>query len=333
MTVSREVAGSSDTDSRDLYLPPPMSTSGSRHWSLRLTLPLVVLALLCPARAHAAVTIAACKADSVTVAGALKLTGGAARRARGATLQLRFQALPLFGLPRSGAWRAAGKRTTGSGQESFVSLPADNWVGVMSWRFKRGSRTVLSGAERSQPARVGRSRGRASCTLAAGAKPPDKTAPALFINPDDDGWHRGQFQLAATDDFSGVKALSYSVDGGPASPIGNRSVITIPGQGAHTVAWRATDVAGNTGTRSRVVKVDTDPPTKPAITRPGPVTSSAAPSIQWTASTDSGSGMRGYVLVIRNSAGAVVSFQTLDAGTTSVASAATLNEARPTPRS
>ncbi|HVI19270.1 MAG TPA: hypothetical protein VM712_12875, partial [Gaiellales bacterium] len=133
----------------------------------------VVLALAIPAGADAAkspgsATITACKGDALTVAGKVVTTGKAARKVRGANLQLRFQALALFGLPRAGEWRDLGKKGKGSGQQVFTGLGFDNWVGVMSWRFKRGSKTVLSGNERSQPARIGGAKGRANCTLFEG---------------------------------------------------------------------------------------------------------------------------------------------------------------------
>jgi hypothetical protein len=292
----------------------------------------VSLTVVLPATAHAAdpaaVTIGACKRDSITVAGKVKLTGRAARKARGATLQLRFQALALFGLPHSGQWRSAGKRTSGSGQEVFPGLPADSWFGVMSWRFKKGSKTVASGLVRSQALRVGSSKGRANCTIAEGLKPRDTTAPALFILPADDAWHHAPatVQLTANDDFSGVQSVRYSVDGGPKNAITNGSTFSIPNQGPHTVDWEATDVAGNTGTRSAVVRVDGAPPTKPVLSRPFSVTQSTTPTFQWSASTDSGSGIRGYLLTIRRQDGSVAAFRTVTPDTTSVPSPATLTD-------
>src|SRR5436190_23527155 len=116
-----------------------MPNRGTRHVVTRLALTLGALALALPAAAEAAdpaaVTISACRGDSISVVGKLKLTGNAARKARGASLQLRFEAMPLFGLPRVGQWRSAGRKPTGSGQAVFTGLGADNWVGTMSWRF------------------------------------------------------------------------------------------------------------------------------------------------------------------------------------------------------
>ena len=295
---------------------------------LRLALILLVLVMLAsPALADAApaATITACRSDSLTVAGKVSLSSSAARRVRGRALELRFQALPLFGLPRIGAWKKSAKKT---GQEVFAGLNADSWVGVMNWRYKKGRKTVLSGIERSQPGRVGSSRGRASCTIAEGVKPVDDVPPTLSILPADENWHHAAaaVQLLANDNFSGVKSVSYSLDGGAKQPLANGSTFTIPGQGQHTVDAEATDVAGNTATRSAVVRVDAAAPTKPALSKPGGVTASGTPTFQWSPSTDSGSGMKGYVLIIKRGDGSIASFQTVDANTTSVQSAVTLNE-------
>jgi hypothetical protein len=299
---------------------------------LRLALILsALIALAAPAAAGAApaaATISACRSDSLTVAGKLALSGNPARRARGATLEVRFQALPLFGLPRSGEWKKSGKKTRASSQEVFAGLSADSWVGVMSWRYKKGRRTVLSGLERSQPVRGGSSRGRASCTIAEGVKPVDRVPPTLSLLPADENWHHApaSVQLTATDDFSGVKTVSYAVDGGAKQQIANGGTFAIAAQGAHTVDWEATDVGGNTATRSAVVRVDAAPPTKPALSKPPGVTANTKPLFQWSASTDSGAGMKGYVLVIKRADGSIVAFQPVDANATSVQSAVTLNE-------
>jgi hypothetical protein len=309
-----------------------MATSGIRRTALRLIGALALLALALPAVAAAAdpaaATISACKADNLTVAGKVKLTGAAARKARGATLELRFQTLPLFGLPRVGNWRSSGKKTKASGQETFNGLGADSWVGVMSWRFKKGRKTVLSGDARSQPVKIGSSKGRANCTIGTGAKPIDATPPTLTIVPADGVWHHapGTVQLIAQDDFSGVKSVRYSLDGGPITALPNGSSFSIATEGEHKVDWAATDVAGNTGTRNDIVRVDAAPPSKPALSSPPSATASTAPTFTWSASTDSGSGLRGYLLTIRNSGGTVVGFQTIPAGTTSVPSPATLTD-------
>jgi hypothetical protein len=309
-----------------------MATRGTRGTTLRLLAALASLALALPAAAQAAdpaaATISSCKADNLTVAGKVRLSGSAARKARGATLEMRFQTLPLFGLPRSGSWRSSGKKTKASAHETFNGLGADNWVGVMSWRFKKGRKRVLSGNERSQPVKIGSSKGRASCTIGEGTKPVDVTPPTLTIVPADGAWHHATatVQLIAQDDFSGVKGVRYSLDGGAVTALPNGSTFTIATEGEHKVDWAATDVAGNTGTRNDIVRADAAPPSKPALSSPPSATASTTPTFTWSASTDSGSGLRGYLLTIRNSGGTVVGFQTIPAGTTSVASPATLTE-------
>jgi hypothetical protein len=242
---------------------------------------------------------------------------------------VRFQALPLFGLPHVAGWKTVGKRTKASSQEVFPGLAADNWVGVMSWRFKKGRKTVLSGLARSEASRIGRSKGRSSCTIAEGLKPVDRTPPVLFILPSADAWYHApaNVQLTASDEFSGVQSVRYGLDGGGKQPITNGSTFQIPSQGAHTVDAEATDVAGNTGTLSATVKVDGGPPSKPSLSRPFSVTQSAAPQFTWSASTDSGSGMRGYVLTIRKASdNSIVAFQVVGADTTSIPSPATLTD-------
>jgi hypothetical protein len=309
---------------------PPMLTRGTRRTVTRLAL---LALLVLPSAAHAAApavaTISACGRDNIAVAGKVSLTGRSARKARGAVLQVRFQALPLFGLPHSADWKTVGKKTKASSQELFPGLPADNWVGVMSWRFKKGRKTVLSGLARSEALRVGRSKGRSSCTIAEGLKPVDKTPPALFILPSVDAWYHApaNVQLTASDDFSGVQSVRYGLDGGAKQPIKNGSTFQIPDQGDHTVDAEATDVAGNTGVLSAKVKVDGGPPSKPSLSRPFSVTQSATPQFTWSASTDSGSGMRGYVLTIRKASdNSIVAFQVVGADTTSIPSPASLTD-------
>ncbi|MEA2492622.1 MAG: hypothetical protein QOJ29_533 [Thermoleophilaceae bacterium] len=288
-----------------------------------------VAAMPAVARAgDAAATITACKADRLTVAGRITLGKKSASKARGAKLQMRFQALALFGLPRPGNWRDVGKKTRASGEQEFTGLGADNWVGVLSWRYKRGSKTVLAGDERSQPLTIGGAKGKANCTVAEGTKPLDVTPPTLFILPADENWHRAPatVQLMAQDDFSGVQSVRYSIDGGPITAIQNGGTFPLPAEGAHKIDWAATDVAGNTGTRSATIRVDAGPPTKPVIARPPSVTASTTPTIQWSASTDTGSGLRGYLVTIKRGDGSVVVSQPVDANTTSLVSPVALTD-------
>jgi hypothetical protein len=272
-------------------------------------------------------TVTGCsQAGALTVVGAVKMSG---RRLRGASLQMRFAAIPLFGLPQVGAWKTIGTKTKGSGQQTFSGLGADQWFGLMSWRFKKGRKTVASGDERSQPGRVGAVRGAASCTLAEGTKPPDTVPPTVYILPLDQVWHHAPTPVAvyATDDYSGVRTVTYSIDGGPPTQIPNNTLFQIATEGAHSVHVTATDVAGNTGTFDTVVRVDAAPPSAPVIKSPPSVTAFTAPTFSWAPSTDTGSGLRGYVLQIkRASDGAVIATTTYGPDSTTAGAPSALTD-------
>ena len=286
---------------------------------LATTVALLAFPIAASAADPASVTITSCTSDAVTLAGKVALTGSSARKARGAVLQMRFQALALFGFPHAGQWKTIGKKTRASGQEAFTGLSADHWIGFLEFRYKKRSRTVVSGSARSQALRIGR-RGQAGCTIAKGLKPVDSTPPKLFVVPADDLWHRAPaaVQLTATDDFSGVKSVSYSLDGGPQTAVPNGGSFQIAAEGAHSVAAQATDVAGNSTPQTVTVKVDAAPPSKPAVQSPPSVTANRAPTISWTPSTDSGSGMHGYVVTITRADGSTAATLTANADQTSV---------------
>ena len=274
------------------------------------------------------VTITSCKNDGMTVAGKVVVTGNDARKVRGAVLQMRFDAFSLFGLPQTGTWRAAGKKTRASGQQAFSGLGADNWIGVLEWRYKKGRKTVMSDTVRSTPLKIAGKRGIANCTLAEGAKPIDSTPPKVYIRPTDGDWHHApaSVQIVAQDDFSGVARVQYSVDGGPATQVANGGTFTIATEGAHNVAYSATDVAGNTANGSAVIKVDAAPPSKPVVTGPASITANRQPTISWNPSVDTGSGVRGYFVAIRRADGSAVVLQPVDANTTSLVSPSVLDD-------
>jgi hypothetical protein len=304
------------------------SVGTARAWTPAVIAAACLLALA-PASAHAAAsaTITGCGGDHMTVVGKVAAGGREARKARGANLEVQFFALPVFAMPRPGGWRDLGKRTATTDQQAFTGLAPEGWWGVMSWRFRKGGRTVLSGDERTQPRTIAGVRGVAFCTLPEGSKPVDSTPPQLTITPSDGIWHRGPtpVQLVATDDFSGVRRVSYSLDSGPPTDIRNGSTFAIDTEGVHSVKGSATDVAGNTTTVTVTVLVDKSAPSKPQLQRPFSVTVSTTPRFQWTASTDSGSGIKGYFLAIkRASDGSLVAFMPYDASTTSVSSPQTL---------
>ena len=102
---------------------------------------------------------------------------------------------------------------------------------------------------------------------------PDTTAPAVTAtvtgDQDADGAYVGSatVTLAATDDGSGVDTVEYSLDGGDWTAYS--TPLRVSAAGEHTVAYRATDVAGNTadGTVTFTVVEDTTEPGECSDTR------------------------------------------------------------------
>jgi PKD repeat protein/glucose/arabinose dehydrogenase/type 1 glutamine amidotransferase len=93
----------------------------------------------------------------------------------------------------------------------------------------------------------------------------DRTAPEVTAKADEpsgaEGWWTRQVSVSAsaTDATSGEPVLEYRVDTGAWQPYSGAVAVT--GEGAHRIAVRATDAAGNTSAESVVdVKVDTAPP-------------------------------------------------------------------------
>lgn len=307
----------------------------------RLGLLAVVLALLALAPpAHAAAryagaaasTITACRGDGFTAAASVRAISARTRRParlRGTRLQVRLDAVSLFGLPRPGRWRDLGSRSSGTVQESFAGLSFDTWTAVVRYRYRRGRKTVLSGDQRSESRRVGRSRGRAFCTIDEGAKPRDSRPPFLFLSPGDDRWRRGPLtvQVAASDDFSGVAELLYRVDGGAWTGIRNGGTFDLASEGPHNVEVTARDVAGNWApAKSQLMHVDGGPPSAPGLSLPRPVTADQTPTISWAASSDSGSGIQGYFVAIKRADGSTAGSQLVGPETTSIESPATLDD-------
>ncbi|MFV2107079.1 OmpL47-type beta-barrel domain-containing protein [Micromonospora sp. LOL_015] len=102
----------------------------------------------------------------------------------------------------------------------------------------------------------------------------DTTAPqvtaALSGPRDDDGAYLGAatVTLTATDDMSGVDTIEHSLDGGGFREYTAPVTVNEPGQ--HTVAYRATDIAGNTSDPGSVTFTVAPPPdpdtTAPTVT-------------------------------------------------------------------
>jgi hypothetical protein len=131
----------------------------------------------------------------------------------------------------------------------------------------------------------------------------DRTAPTASITcagaACGAGWYTTLPSVVITgaDGGSGISTVSRNVDGG--GNVAGASPMTIPalGQGTHTVAYFATDVAGNSnGATTQTIKVDTLPPT--AATGLTSVKGVATGSIDltWSAGTDGGSGVSGYTI-------------------------------------
>ncbi|HEV2779295.1 MAG TPA: ThuA domain-containing protein [Actinophytocola sp.] len=93
----------------------------------------------------------------------------------------------------------------------------------------------------------------------------DVTAPvtvARFADPGPAGWHPGQVpvELTATDVGDGVDRIEYSLDGGAWTTY--TGVITVTGDGEHTLLYRAIDRAGNVEPdKAATIKIDATRPT------------------------------------------------------------------------
>jgi len=94
----------------------------------------------------------------------------------------------------------------------------------------------------------------------------DRTPPAISTSITGgtsglNGWYTSAVQVGATasDATSGVDpaGLQYTVDGGAPQ---SGSTATVAGDGTHTVVFSAHDIAGNQGSGSQTVRIDTTPP-------------------------------------------------------------------------
>jgi methionine-rich copper-binding protein CopC len=235
---------------------------------------------------------------------------------RGGELVAKVELTPLVGASRTETLRL-GRRRSSTVSREFDALPAGVYWGYVTYRWKRGRRTLASGTVRTTSTRVGRRRGRAYCIVPVGARRRDTEPPRVAIEPADGDWHRAprEVRFHASDDFSGVRTVHYSVDGGPAR---NGRAFTIADEGAHVVDYVAEDVAGNRSAPQRAtVRVDAAAPSAPVLSSPPSVTGDTTPTIAWEASTDSGSGVQAYAVAVRDANGSIVSFEQVGPGTTS----------------
>jgi len=110
------------------------------------------------------------------------------------------------------------------------------------------------------------------------------------------GWYTSNVTVALTanDATSGITGTYYSLDGGSWRAYDGPILFR---DGAHTLSYRATDVAGNVeGTRSITIKVDTTPPILHVHALPPTVTSSTI-EISWSG-VDNVSGIAGYFVSV-----------------------------------
>ena len=291
--------------------------------------PAVAMAEHRPQAFDARATISSCGGDGLTIAAEVAPSSGArdervAQRAvraiRGATLRLRFEAAPLYGASRRGREIDLGRTTSARRFERFGDLPAQTYSGVVRYRWVRGSRTVASGIVRTRRVRAAGRRGRAHCSLRVGRKPVDTRAPFVLPLPYDSTWRRGPLDvyLFAVDDLSGVALVVWRLDGGPFTRGRNVQITT---EGSHELTYAARDAAGNeTSPATVTLRVDTNAPTTPTVTAPSGPTTDSTPELRWSASSDSGSGVKGYVALVRDAGGAIVWSQAVGQSATPSAS-------------
>jgi hypothetical protein len=275
----------------------------------------------------AVATVAGCRGASLTIAAQFEPAEDAKRRAlraaRRANLRVRFEAAPLFGPTRKSREFDLGRTTTARRSVRFGDLPAQSYSGIVRYRWVRGKRTVMSGMMRTRKARVAGRRGKAFCSLRVGKRPVDTRPPIIVPTPYDSGWKRGPLNVRffVFDDLSGVALVASRVDGGPF--VRGRAT-TISGQGSHRLEYVARDAAGNqTPLLGVTLRIDQGAPTQPTVTAPLSPTTDPTPEIRWNGSTDTGSGVAGYVALVRNSGGAIVWSQVVSAS----ARAATVGQA------
>jgi hypothetical protein len=103
--------------------------------------------------------------------------------------------------------------------------------------------------------------------------------------------------IAGADAGTGVATVTRNVDS--AGNVSGASPMTVPamGDGTHTVAYFATDLAGNSnGAATQTIKIDTVAPTAASAIVTGKGVPSGSITLSWTASTDATSGVSGYTL-------------------------------------
>lgn len=163
------------------------------------------------------------------------------------------------------------------------------------------------------------------------AVPVDGTAPlstSAFADPGPDGSATGTVEVAveATDATSGVALLEYALDGGPWTPY--TEPVQVSGDGQHTVAHRATDVAGNVETeKAATIAIDATAPTLLVSgVADGAVYGDATDiAVSWEATDDTSgvASVRGALDGARLNSGSLVALHTMPLGTHTLRAVAT----------
>lgn len=122
---------------------------------------------------------------------------------------------------------------------------------------------------------------------ALSANPPENTTP---LPPA--GWLQGDYsvELSATDPDGDLDRLQWRVNGGAEQDAANLEVITVSGDGVHTLETRALDLGGNdSGWRADTVRIDGSLPTD--LTDAGTTAWRPAPATVTVNGTDAVSGL------------------------------------------
>lgn len=184
---------------------------------------------------------------------------------------------------------------TGAGLASMqVRLDGGAWTTLAASATSYTFTSVADGSHTAYVQAVGLNgaQGVASVAITVDTTPPSLTVTAPTTNT----WTKSTSVVVTytvADPTSGVLRVMLSVDGGTAvnvTGVGNYTVANLV-DGTHTISLTATDKAGNSGTVSVTVKVDTVPPVV-TITAPtsGATLSADNVTISWAA-TDTGSGV------------------------------------------
>jgi Calx-beta domain-containing protein len=133
--------------------------------------------------------------------------------------------------------------------------------------------------------------------------PADTTAPVTTASGSPSGWSRQNVtvNLAATDEGSGVKEIAYRIGTVTKTVAALSASIPVTAEGATTIAYRATDNAGNVeAEKTVVVQIDKTAPTVSCTAKPGtlwPADHKLVPITVTVKVQDARSGPAGFSLV------------------------------------